>query len=176
MSANSNQEDTIWEIGLGMMCKVDIEHFLRQHFVGKQFAHDPDAPDHYAVFTDGTAVYAINSESGENCPMNMRHLADAGVIERAWHEEEYVESYHSDTYTQLLVQHMRILQHSPLLYSLVSPSCRRYLLQETFRFGTCWQSASVQFSFGLLLWLRMSFHSSSSKSLQVFRHGRIVAS
>lgn len=73
MSANSNQEDTIWEIGLGMMCKVDIEHFLRQHFVGKQFAHDPDAPDHYAVFTDGTAVYAINSESGENCPMNMRH-------------------------------------------------------------------------------------------------------
>ena len=58
MSANSNQEDTIWEIGLGMMCKVDIEHFLRQHFVGKQFAHDPDAPDHYAVFTDGTAVYA----------------------------------------------------------------------------------------------------------------------
>lgn len=56
MSANSNQEDTIWEIGLGMMCKVDIEHFLRQHFVGKQFAHDPDAPDHYAVFTDGTAV------------------------------------------------------------------------------------------------------------------------
>lgn len=84
------------------MCKVDIEHFLRQHFVGKQFAHDPDAPDHYAVFTDGTAVYAINSESGENCPMNMRHLADAGVIERAWHEEEYVESYHSDTYTQRL--------------------------------------------------------------------------
>lgn len=65
MSANSNQEDTIWEIGLGMMCKVDIEHFLRQHFVGKQFAHDPDAPDRYAVFTDGTAVYAINSESGE---------------------------------------------------------------------------------------------------------------
>lgn len=102
MSANSNQEDMIWEIGLGTMCKVDIEHFLRQHFVGKQFAHDPDAPDHYAVFTDGTAVYAINSESGENCPMNMRHLADAGVIERAWHEEEYVESDYSDTYTQRL--------------------------------------------------------------------------
>ena len=96
------KEETIWEIGLGAMCKADIERFLSQHFVGKTFAHDPDAPDCYAVFTDGTAVYAINSESGENCPMNTRHLADAGTIERAWCEEEYVDSYHGDTYTQRL--------------------------------------------------------------------------
>ena len=95
------KEGTVWEVGLGTMCKADIERFLQQHFVGKQFAHNPDAPECYAVFTDGTAVSAVNSYSGENCPMNTRHLTDAGVIERTWHEEEYVD-YDNDTYTQRL--------------------------------------------------------------------------
>ena len=57
MSANSNQEDTIWEIGLGTMCKVDIEHFLRQHFVGKQFAHDPDARGRDERSTPGPPLF-----------------------------------------------------------------------------------------------------------------------
>lgn len=96
------EKETIWSATPGWLDQGNIELFLAQHFVGKQFTYDPSAHNSYATFTDGTAVYATNSDHDETYPMNMRDQQGTGTITRAWFEHDEQDELHGQTDTYRL--------------------------------------------------------------------------